>query len=80
LKSKPAPLSCSSSYPTPLTRHLHRSFKWLDEEVDLDEIECIVANLIYQNKVKGYITHQKRTLILSKSDPFPKNAIIKSAS
>lgn len=57
-----------------------RSFKWLNEDADLDEIECIVANLIYQNKVKGYITHQKRTLIVSKTDAFPKSAVIKSTT
>lgn len=26
----------------------------LGEEVDVDELECIIANLIYQNKIKGF--------------------------
>lgn len=58
---------------------MESAMQWMgDEEIDLDEIECIIANLIYQGKVKGYISHQKRTLIISKQDPFPKAAIIKS--
>ena len=45
-------------------------------EVDMDEVECILANLIYSGKVKGYISHQKSILVLSKQDPFPISAII----
>lgn len=40
-------------------------------EVDVDELECILANLIYLNYVKGYISHQKRFLVVSAKDPFP---------
>lgn len=45
--------------------------------VDMDEVECIVANLIFSGKVKGYISHQKSMLVLSKQDPFPIQAIVK---
>jgi hypothetical protein len=46
--------------------------KSLGEEVDLDEIECIISNLIWNNKVKGYLHHKRRTLVLDKrGDPFP---------
>eukprot|EP00906_Rhabdomonas_costata_P005166 RCo007753 len=41
-----------------------------EEEADLDEIECILANLIFQSYVKGYIAHKQRTLVLSKQAPF----------
>lgn len=44
--------------------------------LDLDEVECIVANLIYNGKIKGYISHQKSFLVLSKQDPFPTQAVI----
>lgn len=50
---------------------------WLNEECDLDEIECILSNLIFKNQVKGYLSHQKRYLIISKGDPFPVSAIVK---
>merc|ERR1719464_123115 len=46
-------------------------FKWLGMPIDLDEIECILANLIFQGFVRGYLSHSKRTLVLSKRDPFP---------
>lgn len=45
------------------------------ENLSLDEIECIVANLIYNGYVKGYISHEKRTLVLSKNQPFPIEAV-----
>lgn len=40
-------------------------------EVDLDEVETIVANLIFRGYVKGYISHSKKVLVLSKAAPFP---------
>jgi nuclear mRNA export protein PCID2/THP1 len=59
---------------------VERVMKCLGEnDIDLDEIECILSNLIYRNQVKGYISHQKRYLIISKADPFPVNAIVKRA-
>lgn len=51
--------------------------KLLGESLDLDEIECIIGTLIYQGKVKGYISHQKRMLVLAKTGSFPTNSIIK---
>lgn len=53
------------------------AMQWMDEDVDLDEVECILSNLIYQGKIKGYISHEKRTLIISKADPFPREGVIK---
>ncbi|ESO88551.1 hypothetical protein LOTGIDRAFT_219074 [Lottia gigantea] len=41
------------------------------EDVDDDETACIVANLIYENKIKGYISHQHKKLVVSKQNPFP---------
>lgn len=37
----------------------------------LDDLECQLANLIYKNAVKGYLSHSNRCLVLSKKDPFP---------
>ena len=54
-----------------------RTFKWLGMPIDLDEVECILANLIFKNYVRGYISHAKRTLVLSKREPFPTSAVIK---
>lgn len=40
-------------------------------EMQRDEIECILANLIFNNYIKGYISHKVGYLVLSKKDPFP---------
>lgn len=39
--------------------------------LDLDEVECILANLIYRGYVKAYISYAKKMLVLSKVSPFP---------
>ncbi|KAK3585965.1 hypothetical protein CHS0354_038509 [Potamilus streckersoni] len=41
------------------------------EDIDNDETACILANLIYENKIKGYISHQHQKLVVSKQNPFP---------
>jgi hypothetical protein len=41
------------------------------DDVDADEVACILANLIYQGKIKGYISHQHQKLVVSKQNPFP---------
>lgn len=40
-------------------------------DVDIDETQCIVANLIYDGKIKGYISQQHRKVVVSKQNPFP---------
>lgn len=40
-------------------------------DMSMDELECILANLIFQGNIKGYIAH-RRCVVLSKADPFPK--------
>lgn len=54
---------------------IQAALEHLGEDADLEEIECILCNLIYQNKIKGYISHEKKFLIVSKADPFPRAAI-----
>lgn len=50
---------------------LQRALESLGQDADLDETECLVANLIYQGKIKGYISHQHRKVVVSKQNPFP---------
>jgi hypothetical protein len=33
--------------------------------MDLDELECILANLIYRKLIKGYVSHKPPALVLS---------------
>lgn len=39
--------------------------------LEKDEIECILANLIHQGYIKGYISHKVGFLVISKKNPFP---------
>lgn len=48
-----------------------------DADAQLEEVECLLANLIAQDRVRGYIHHQARMLVLSKLDAFPTQAIIR---
>ncbi|KAK1876302.1 PCI domain containing protein 2 [Dissostichus eleginoides] len=41
------------------------------QDVDLDEVQCILANLIYMGHIKGYISQQHQKLVVSKQNPFP---------
>lgn len=52
------------------------ALKWLGMPIDLDEVECILANLIFRGYIRGYLSHAKRVLVLSKRDPFPISAVI----
>lgn len=45
--------------------------RYLGTDMDSDELSCILANLIAQKKIKGYISYQKQTLVISKQQPFP---------
>jgi hypothetical protein len=45
--------------------------------IDLDEVECILANLIFKQYIRGYLSHEKRILVLSKKEPFPTSKVIK---
>ncbi|CAG9559760.1 unnamed protein product [Danaus chrysippus] len=42
-----------------------------EKDVDSDETQCIVANLIYQGKIKGYISYQHKKVVVSKQTAFP---------
>ncbi|KAK7091025.1 PCI domain-containing protein 2-like [Littorina saxatilis] len=41
------------------------------DDVDDDETQCIIANLIWENKIKGYISEAHKLLVVSKANPFP---------
>lgn len=45
------------------------------EELDTDEVECLLANLIYKNLMKGYIAHERGIVVLSKTGAFPGTSV-----
>lgn len=49
-----------------------KALKWLEMDMDVDEVECIMSILIYKNLMKGYFAHKSKVVVLSKQDPFPK--------
>lgn len=49
-----------------------KALKWLEIDMDIDEVECIMAILIHKNLMKGYFSHKSKVVVLSKQDPFPK--------
>lgn len=42
-----------------------------DVDVKLEEVHCMLSNLIYEGKIKGYISIAHQKLVLSKTNPFP---------
>lgn len=39
--------------------------------VDVDEVECLLANMIYKDLMKGYIARERGIVVLSKKGAFP---------
>jgi len=40
-------------------------------EVEVEEVECLLANMIYKGLMKGYISRERQTVVLSGKEPFP---------
>eukprot|EP00897_Mesotaenium_endlicherianum_P006031 jgi/Mesen1/5456/ME000273S04703 len=49
-----------------------RALKWLDVDMDTEEVECITATMIYKSLIKGYFSHKSKVVVLSKQDAFPR--------
>jgi len=43
-------------------------------EVSKEEAECLVANMIYRNFIRGYISHEKQMVVLASTNTFPRVA------
>ena len=50
------------------------------EDIDQDETQCIIANLIYEGKIKGYISHHHQKLVVSRQNAFPPLAATAAAA
>lgn len=48
------------------------ALKLVGENFEDAEVECLLANMIYKGFIKGYISREKATVVLSAKDPFPK--------
>jgi hypothetical protein len=52
----------------------HSSLRISGIDVSQEEAECFVANMIYKRYMMGYISHEKRMVVLSVNNPFPRLA------
>ena len=55
--------------------YVSKAFRRAGADVDEDEVECVLSNLIFKGFVRGYISHEKKTIVVSKKNPFPKDAL-----
>jgi len=57
------------------TRMFVSSFKhalnFVDIDIEDDEVECLIAVMIEKGYIRGYISHEKRIVVLSASNAFP---------
>ncbi|KAI0032930.1 hypothetical protein K488DRAFT_48729 [Vararia minispora EC-137] len=52
----------------------HSASRISGQDVTLDEAECLVANMIYRGYIRGYISHEKRMVVLANTNAFPRLA------
>lgn len=53
--------------------NFHDGFRVSGLSMPMVETECLLANMIYKGYIKGYISHEKQTVVLAKGDAaFPK--------
>ncbi|KAF9425715.1 COP9 signalosome (CSN) subunit [Podila epigama] len=51
--------------------HFKTALWFVGFEVDDEEVECMLANMIFKGYIRGYLSHEKGVLVLSQKDPFP---------
>jgi COP9 signalosome complex subunit 12 len=61
--SKPTRLALSA---------VHSALHLSGMSVSLDEAECLVAGMIYKGYIRGYISHEKRMVVLANVNAFPR--------
>jgi len=57
----------------------HIALRISGQDVPEEEAECLIANQIYRNFLRGYISHEKQMVVLASSNTFPKVADLPSA-
>lgn len=43
-----------------------------EDDVPVEEAECLVANMIYKGYMRGYISHEKQMVVLAAKNAFPR--------
>ncbi|KAJ7245685.1 hypothetical protein C8J57DRAFT_1361426 [Mycena rebaudengoi] len=52
----------------------HSALRISGTDVDLEEAECLVANMVYKGFMRGYISHEKQMVVLASTNAFPRAA------
>jgi hypothetical protein len=52
----------------------HSALRISGIKVDPEEAECLVANMIYKGFMRGYISHERQTVVLAGTNAFPRLA------
>ncbi|KJA29706.1 hypothetical protein HYPSUDRAFT_31686 [Hypholoma sublateritium FD-334 SS-4] len=50
----------------------HTALKVSGTDMTEEEAECLVANMIYRNFMRGYISHEKQMVVLAATNTFPR--------
>lgn len=50
----------------------HTALRVVSMRVDVEEVECFVANMIYKGLIKGYISHERQMVVLAQNGAFPR--------
>jgi len=50
--------------------HLQAGLRAAGLDVDADEVECLLANLVFRKMIRGYISHKPPVLVLAKAGAF----------
>ncbi|RKP21884.1 hypothetical protein ROZALSC1DRAFT_10834 [Rozella allomycis CSF55] len=61
-------LGCNSRIPF---SSINKALLVAEYNVNIDEVECLLCNLIDKNLMKGYLSHERQFLVLSQKEPFP---------
>ena len=49
-----------------------KAARFMNMDICEDELECLMANLIFRGYVKGYIAKRETSCVMFGSNPFPK--------
>ena len=49
----------------------HCAIRVVGIRIEVEEVECFVANMIYKGLIKGYISHEKQMVVLAQNGAFP---------
>lgn len=52
----------------------HCAIRVAGMSVDIEEVECYLANMIFKGLIRGYISHEKQMVVLAATGAFPRLA------